>query len=417
MFWNRSAFQSSNAYEWLPPALFTSTSTRPNVSSDSSIRRSHCSTSRTSVATTWARWPVASCTCGGDPLEVLHLAAGQHDVGAVLGEEHRGRRTDPGATAGDHCDLTGVVEDVVHRPTVRHRDPSAPPARSLSLPAMCGCIVALAAFISPRLAVFFLWLFTDRMSIAFDSFWWGFLGFIFLPWTTLAWAVAYAPDRGRQRLRLVHRDLRLRRRHHDPRRQRAGAPAAQGPSRLTAMIPIGWFGVGSGAFADAEGVGEIARTAEQLGYESIWVGEHPVLIDPHEPPSPLPSHSELMDPVPVLAYAAAVTSRIKLGTGVLLLPHAQPAHPGEATGHDRRVVAGPARSSASAWGTCRASTRRSASTSTRRGRIADEWIDALRTLWHDDQPELRGEFASFGGIQCRPQPVQPGGPPILGSGM
>jgi hypothetical protein len=61
---------------------------------------------------------------------------------------------------------------------------------------MCGCLVALAAFISPRLAVFFLWLFTDRMSIAFDSFWWGFLGFIFLPWTTLAWTVAYAPING-----------------------------------------------------------------------------------------------------------------------------------------------------------------------------------------------------------------------------
>jgi hypothetical protein len=61
---------------------------------------------------------------------------------------------------------------------------------------MCGCIVALAAFLSPRLALFILWLFTDRMSIAFDSFWWGFLGFIFLPWTTLAWAIAYAPVKG-----------------------------------------------------------------------------------------------------------------------------------------------------------------------------------------------------------------------------
>jgi len=52
-----------------------------------------------------------------------------------------------------------------------------------------------------------------------------------------------------------------------------------------------------------------------------------------------------------------------------------------------------------------------------RGRRADEWIDALRTLWRDDRPELRGEFASFGGIQCRPRPHQPGGPPILASGM
>ena len=69
-------------------------------------------------------------------------------------------------------------------------------ARSRSLAPVCGCIVALAAFVSPRLGIFFLWLFTDRMSIAFDSFWWGLIGFVVLPWTTLAWAVVYAPVRG-----------------------------------------------------------------------------------------------------------------------------------------------------------------------------------------------------------------------------
>ncbi len=61
---------------------------------------------------------------------------------------------------------------------------------------MCGCLVAMAAMISPRFAVFLLWLFTDRKSLAFDSFWWGLLGWILLPWTTLAWAVAYAPRDG-----------------------------------------------------------------------------------------------------------------------------------------------------------------------------------------------------------------------------
>jgi hypothetical protein len=62
---------------------------------------------------------------------------------------------------------------------------------------MCGCFVALAAFLSPRLAIFFVWIFdNDRMSAAFSSFWIALLGFIFLPWTTLAWAVAYAPVRG-----------------------------------------------------------------------------------------------------------------------------------------------------------------------------------------------------------------------------
>ena len=62
---------------------------------------------------------------------------------------------------------------------------------------MCGCLVALAAVVSPRFAIFLLWLFDrDRMSAAFDSFWVPLIGFFFLPWTTLAWAVAYAPVDG-----------------------------------------------------------------------------------------------------------------------------------------------------------------------------------------------------------------------------
>ena len=58
---------------------------------------------------------------------------------------------------------------------------------------MCGCIFFIAAALSPRLGVFILWAFTDRMSIAFDQWWWAALGFVFLPWTTMAWALVYAP--------------------------------------------------------------------------------------------------------------------------------------------------------------------------------------------------------------------------------
>jgi hypothetical protein len=56
--------------------------------------------------------------------------------------------------------------------------------------------VALLSMLSPRLALFVVWLFTDRTSIAFDSFWVGLLGFLFLPWTALAWALLYAPIAG-----------------------------------------------------------------------------------------------------------------------------------------------------------------------------------------------------------------------------
>ena len=86
------------------------------------------------------------------------------------------------------------------------------------------------------------------------------------------------------------------------------------------MMQIGWFGVGSGKYADPDAVAEIAEAAEALGYESIWVGEHPVLIDPHEAPSPLPPESELLDPIPVLAYAAAAVPDTLAGAGVQFAP-------------------------------------------------------------------------------------------------
>lgn len=55
------------------------------------------------------------------------------------------------------------------------------------------CLVALFALISPRLAIFLLWAFTERMTIAFTSGWVAIIGFLFLPWTTLAWAICYTP--------------------------------------------------------------------------------------------------------------------------------------------------------------------------------------------------------------------------------
>jgi hypothetical protein len=54
---------------------------------------------------------------------------------------------------------------------------------------MC-CVLALLAFLGPRLAIFLLWLFTTYLSRAFDTFLWPFLGFLFLPWTTIAFAIA-----------------------------------------------------------------------------------------------------------------------------------------------------------------------------------------------------------------------------------
>ena len=59
-----------------------------------------------------------------------------------------------------------------------------------------GCLLALLAAISPRFVIFLLWIFTDRLTIAFRSGWEGVLGFLVLPYTTLFYALVYAPGKG-----------------------------------------------------------------------------------------------------------------------------------------------------------------------------------------------------------------------------
>lgn len=55
------------------------------------------------------------------------------------------------------------------------------------------CCLAIVALISPRLALFLLLVFTNMIQTAFKPWWLSIIGFFFLPWTTLAWAVCYQP--------------------------------------------------------------------------------------------------------------------------------------------------------------------------------------------------------------------------------
>ncbi len=54
-----------------------------------------------------------------------------------------------------------------------------------------GCLIILVALISPRVALFFMWLFTNMVDRAYDNFAVPVLGFVFLPWTTLAYTIAH----------------------------------------------------------------------------------------------------------------------------------------------------------------------------------------------------------------------------------
>ena len=57
---------------------------------------------------------------------------------------------------------------------------------------MC-CLALVAGFLGPRLALFAWWIFGDKVDLAFDTWIWPLLGLIFLPWTTLAYVLAWGP--------------------------------------------------------------------------------------------------------------------------------------------------------------------------------------------------------------------------------
>ncbi len=89
-------------------------------------------------------------------------------------------------------------------------------------------------------------------------------------------------------------------------------------------IDIGLFSINTDHLVDGEALSTVAVAAEQAGFESLWTAEHVVLPDPQAPPSPLPPDAELLDPTVALGYVAAVTTDIKLATGIIILPQRNP---------------------------------------------------------------------------------------------
>src|SRR5256712_11278089 len=89
----------------------------------------------------------------------------------------------------------------------------------------------------------------------------------------------------------------------------------------------------SGPFARPDNFAALAREAEQFGFESIWTVEHVVIPQPHMPypgskDGQMPGGDDvpIPDPLIPLAYAAALTTRLRLSTGVIILPQRHPLY-------------------------------------------------------------------------------------------
>lgn len=174
-------------------------------------------------------------------------------------------------------------------------------------------------------------------------------------------------------------------------------------------LKFGLYGLLRGSGTDPATLIGRAQRAEDAGFESLWVGDHIALPDDQDGRQPR------LEVVVAISHLAAVTSRIRLGFGVLVLPQRQPVLLAkQLTSIDilsigRLTVGigvGYVEPELHAMGVSLAD----------RGARADEYLAAIRTLWTQPEPSFLGRFVSFAGVYQQPPPVQRPHPPIVVGG-
>ena len=165
---------------------------------------------------------------------------------------------------------------------------------------------------------------------------------------------------------------------------------------------------------------DLARLLEDRGFESMWVPEHSHI--PADRRSPWPGGGDLpqdywhtYDPFVALTAAAAVTTDLKLGTGVCLVIERDPIMMAKQVASldrlsDGRFIFG----IGGGWN--REEMRNHGTRFRSRWRLLRERILAMKEIWTKEEPEYHGEFVNFDKMWAYPKPVQRPHPPILMGG-
>jgi probable F420-dependent oxidoreductase len=181
-------------------------------------------------------------------------------------------------------------------------------------------------------------------------------------------------------------------------------------------MKIGFFGINFGVCGDVDALLKVAKAAEQAGLESLWTGEHVVLPDPRVAPSPSEPQTPFLDPAVALSYVAAHTTRLRLGTGIIILPQRNPLVLAKELASLDVVSKGRLIFGLGA-GYLEPEFRALGAPFERRGAVTDEAIAAIKALWIMEKPVYNGQFFSFAGIDAQPRPVQKPHPPIVVGGV
>jgi probable F420-dependent oxidoreductase len=166
---------------------------------------------------------------------------------------------------------------------------------------------------------------------------------------------------------------------------------------------------------------QIGRLAEERGFGSLLFPEHTHIPASRETPWPdggeLPRHySHTYDPFVALATVAAVTERIKVGTGICLVIQRDPITTAKEVASLDRLSGGRFLFGVGA-GWNREEMRNHGTDPRRRFTIMREKIQAMRAIWTQDEAEYHGEHVDFDPIWSWPKPIQQPSPPVLVGGL
>lgn len=188
-------------------------------------------------------------------------------------------------------------------------------------------------------------------------------------------------------------------------------------------MKFGLMYANAGPFAFPHMLTHLAQTAERVGVESMWTVEHVVIpvgyksTYPYDPSGkiPAPDQMPMPDPLIALAYAAAVTTTLRLATGILILPQRHPLYVAkeiatlDVLSNGRMMLGigiGWLEEEFAALGVPFAD---------RAARTAES-VRAIRTLWKDEAMPFEGRFFRWGPLESHPKPVQKPGVPIIVGG-
>jgi probable F420-dependent oxidoreductase len=186
-------------------------------------------------------------------------------------------------------------------------------------------------------------------------------------------------------------------------------------------MKLGLMFANTGAMVSPEAAIAVAKHAEQAGFESLWTVEHAVIPAGYESKYPysrtgrMPGGEDVPMPDPLiwLSYVAAHTERVKLATGMLVLPQRSPVITAkelatlDVLSHGRVILG-------VGIGWLREEFECIGVSFDNRGRRAVEGIEAMRALWSEDQPTYHGETISFTDARLWPKPLNRRIPVVLG---